>query len=54
MANINLMLGDNLKKDFKCATAQERKQMSEVLRDFIAKFNASPEVAIQFLYSTQS
>lgn len=50
MANINLMLEDNLKKDFKIKTAQNKKQMSPVIRDFIEKFIKHPKETLKFIY----
>lgn len=50
MANINLELEDDLKRNFKIQTTKNRKQMSPILRDFMAKFIKNPKETMKFLY----
>lgn len=51
MANINLMLKDSLKAEFKSKLALDNKQITETLIAFITKYNANPTKTKEFLYS---
>lgn len=54
MANINLMLKDNLKAEFKSKLALDGKQITATLIAFIKKYNSNPSAAKEFLYSSNS
>jgi len=53
MANLQAHIPDIDKKNFDINTTAFDKSMTEVVKTFVKKFNANPEVVMRFLYSTQ-